>query len=45
MVNLYEVAKTGKDEAADADEEDEEEQLLVTVLKRVGNGLEGNSFE
>ena len=32
MVNLNEVAKTGKDEATDAHEEDEKQQLLVTVL-------------
>ena len=32
MVNLYEVAKTGKDEAADAHEEDKKKQFFVTVL-------------
>ena len=32
MVNLNEVAKTGKDEATDAHKEDEKKQLLVTVL-------------
>ena len=32
MVNLYEVAKTGKDEATDADKEDKKKQFFVTVL-------------
>ena len=36
---LDEVGKTGEDEAADADEKDEESELLVAVLECVGDGL------
>ena len=32
LINLDEVAKTRKDEATDAHEEDKKEQFLVTVL-------------
>ena len=39
MVNLYKVAKTGEDEAADAHEENKKKQLLVTVLQSISNGL------
>ena len=40
LVYLDEVGKAGEDEAADADEEDQEPQLLVAVLERVGDCLQ-----
>ena len=39
MVNLDEVAKTGKDEATDAHKEDKKKQFFVTVLQSISNGL------
>ena len=40
LVYLDEVCEAGEDEAADADEEDQEPQLLVAVLERVGDCLQ-----
>ena len=40
LLNLNEVGEAGKDEAADADQEDQEPEFLVAVLKRVGDSLE-----
>ena len=39
-VKLYVVAEAADDEAGDAHEKDEESELLVAVLERVGDGLE-----
>ena len=40
LLDLDEVGQAGEDEAADADQEDQEPEFLVAVLKRVGDSLE-----
>ena len=40
LVNLNKVRQACKDEPADANEEDQKTQFFVTILKRVGYGLE-----
>ena len=39
LVLLNEVGQAAEDQPRDADQEDEEAQLLVAVLQRVGDGL------
>ena len=39
LLSLYEVAEGGEEEAGDADEENEQAELLVTVLQGEGNRL------
>ena len=40
LLDLDEVGEAGEDEAADADQEDQESELLVAVLESVGDSLE-----
>ena len=40
LLDLDEIGEAGEDEAADADQEDKESELLVAVLESVGDSLE-----
>ena len=44
LLPLDEVAQGGEEEAGDADEENEQAELLVTVLQGEGNGLQASGM-